>query len=141
MQYKVSIPNERSLNCEKDFAKAKGKWRERNIYQNLASIVLIPCVIVAFWRGSWDLMDHYQQFFPKVPALIVSALLVVILELIRNTFISKRLKILDDDSRCSVLKKNIFLSLYDVVYNFSNVALWRILWGHPEGKLSIPPWQ
>lgn len=141
MQYKVSIPNERNLNCEKDFAKVKEKkWREKNIYQNIASIGLIPCVIVAFWRGSWDLMDHYQQFFPRVPTLIVSALLIVVLELLRNKFISKPLKILDDDTRLTVLKKNILLSFYDIVYNLLNVALWRILWGHPEGKFIVQHW-
>jgi uncharacterized membrane protein len=136
MQYRVSIPNERSLQSEKDIAKVRGKWRELNIYQNLASIVLIPCVIVAFWRGSWDLMDHYSQFFPMVPTLIVTALVCVTLELIRNTFISKHLKILDDDTRATVLKKNILLSLYDLIYNFSNTAMWRVLWGHPEGEFT-----
>lgn len=134
MQYKLSIPNERSLNCEKDFAKVRGKWTEINIYQNVASVVLIPSVIVAFWRGSWDLMDDYHQFFPFLPTLLVSALVVSILELSRNNFISSHLKILDDDSRLTVLKKNILLSLYDVMYNLSNVAFWRVLWGHPEGE-------
>lgn len=137
MQYKVSIPNERSLQSDKDFAKVRGKWREINVYQNLASLVLIPCVIVAFWRGSWELMDHdYKRFFPTVPTLIVSALVCVTLELIRNTFISKHLKILDDDTRWTVLQKNILLSFYDIIYNFSNVALWRVLWGHPQGELT-----
>lgn len=136
MQYRASIPNERSLHCEKECAKVKGKWREINIYQNLASIVLIPCVIVAFWRGSWDLLDHYHQFFPPGPTLSVSALLIVMLELSRN-FISKHLKILDEDTRLTVLKKNILLSFYDVIYNLSNVVLWRILWGHPEGECDL----
>ena len=113
MQYKVSIPNERNLNCEIECKKVKDKWRDINVYQNLASIVLIPCVIVAFWRGSWDLMDHFHQFFPTVPTLIGSAFFVVLLELLRNSFISKHLKILDDDTHFTVLKKNILLSFYD----------------------------
>lgn len=129
MQYRASIPN-----CETKCAKVKGKWREINIYQNLASIVLIPGVIVAFWRGSWDLLDHYEQFFPPGPTLFISCVVISLLELSRS-FISKHLKILDDDNRLTVLKKNIFLSVYDVIYNLSNVALWWILWGHPEGKL------
>lgn len=138
MQYKVSIPNETSFNCEKDFAKVKNKkWKEKNIYQNVASIGLIPIVIVAFWRGSWDLMDHYEQFFPSGPTLTVSALLIVVLELLRNKFISKPLKILDDDTRLTVLKKNILLSFYDIIYNLFNVALWRVLWGHPEGEFKV----
>lgn len=133
MQYRVSIPNDRSLNCDTECAKVKEKWREINVYQNLASIVLIPCVIVAFWRASWELIDHYEQFFPNVPTLFVSASVISLLELSRS-FISKHLKILDDDTRLAVLEKNILLSVYDVVYNFSNVALWRVLWGHPEGE-------
>lgn len=135
MQYKVSIPNERSLQSEKDIAKVRGKWRDLDIYQNLATLVLIPCVIVAFWRGSWDLMDHYSQFFPTVPTLIVTALVCVILELIRNTFISKHLKILDDDTRSKVFKKNFLLSIFDLINNLANTAMWRVLWGHPEGEL------
>lgn len=134
MQYKVSIPNERSLQSEKDIGKVRAKWRELDIYQNLATLVLTPCVIVAFWRGSWDLMDHYSQFFPHVPTLIVTALVCVILELIRNTFISKHLKILDEDTRTTVLKKNILLSIYDLIYNLANTAMWRAMWGHPEGE-------
>lgn len=137
MQYKVSIPNERSFECEKDFAKVKTSWREKNIYQNLATLVLIPCVIVAFWRGTWDLMDHYHRFFPHVPTLIASALVIVSLELLRSTFITERLKILDGDTRTTVLNKNILLSFYDIVYNLANVALWRVLWGHPEGELNF----
>lgn len=134
MQYKLSIPNERSFNFEQDCAKVKEKCGKEDYYQNVASIVLIPSVIVAFWRGTWNLMDIHHQFFPTVPTLIVSALLILGLEFLRNSFISKRLKILDDDTRLTVLKKNILLSVYDIVYNFSNVALWRVLWGHPEGK-------
>lgn len=38
---------------------------------------------------------------------------VFLLELLRDTFISKHLKILDDDNCFSVLKKNILLSFYD----------------------------
>jgi Fuseless len=133
MQFRVSVPNERSYDIEKDCAKVKEKWRERNFYQDLASIVLIPFVIVAFWRGSWNLMDTYHQFFPNTTVLIVSALLMVTLELIRSTFISKRLKILDDDTCFAVLQKNVFLSFFDIIYNFSNVVLWRVLWGH-EGN-------
>jgi uncharacterized membrane protein len=136
MQYKVSIPNEKSLHVEKDIAKVRGKWRELNIYQNLVTFVFLPCVIVAFWRGSWDLMDHYSQFFPTLPTLIATALVCVTLELIRNTFISKHLKILDDDTRSKVLKKNVLLSIYDLIYNLANTAMWRVLWGHPEGKSS-----
>lgn len=113
MQYKVSIPNERNLSCENECKKAKEKWREINVYQNLATFVFTPCVIVAFWRGSWDLMDHYHQFFPPGTTLIASVLIVLALELIRNAFISKHLKILDDDTRSTVLKKNILLSFYD----------------------------
>lgn len=135
MQYKVSIPNDRDLHSDEECAKVKGKWKELNVYQNLASLVLTPSVTVAFWRGTWDLMDYYShQFFPVVPTLIASALFVLILELLRNTFISKHLKILDGDSRMTVLKKNILLSFYDIVYNLSNVALWRVLWGHPQGR-------
>lgn len=134
MQYRASIPNDRNLNRDTECAKVKERWREINIYQNLASIVLIPCVIVAFWRGSWDLIDHYEQLFPNYLTLIVSALVISLLELSRS-FISKHLKILDDDTRLAVLKKNILLSVYDVIYNLSNVALWRVLWGHPEGEL------
>lgn len=133
MQYRASVPNDRNLNCDKECAKVKGRWREINIYQNLASIVLIPGVIVAFWRGSWDLLDHYEHFFQPGPTLLVSALVISFLELSRS-FISKHLKILDDDTRLAVLKKNILLSVYDVIYNLSNVALWWILWGHPEGE-------
>jgi uncharacterized membrane protein len=136
MQYKVSIPNERSLQSEKDIAKVREKWSESKLYENVVTFVLIPCVIVAFWRGSWDLMDHYCQFFPTVPTLIVTALVCVILELIRNTFISKHLKILDDDTRSKVLKKNVLLSIYDLIYNLANTAMWRVLWGHPEGELT-----
>lgn len=134
MQYKVSIPNEKNFQCDKDFAIVREKWREINVYQNLASIVLIPCVIVAFWRGSWDLMDHYHHYFPLGPTLAVSGLIASTLEILRNAFISKHLKILDDDSRCTVFKKNILLSIYDVIYNLSNVAFWWVLWEHPEGK-------
>lgn len=136
MQYKVSIPNERNLNCDKECTKVRERWRELNIYQHVASLVLIPMVIVAFWRGSWNLMDTFERFFPTVPTLIASAIVVVALELIRNTFISRHLKILDDDTRLTVLKKNILLSFYDILYNVSNVALWRVLWGHPEGKFN-----
>lgn len=37
-------------------------------------------------RGTWDLLDHYHQFFPHVPSYIASAILTIILELIRSTF-------------------------------------------------------
>lgn len=136
MQYKVSIPNERSLHCERDFAKVKGTWREINIYERIASLVLIPCMIIGFWRGSWNLLDYYTGIFRPGPTLLVSASFVSILELTRNAYISKHLKILDDDSRVTVLKKNILLSVYDVIYNLANVAMWWVLWGHPEGKCS-----
>lgn len=141
MQYKVSIPNERSLHCEQDFATVKGKrkWREINIYEKIATLVLIPCMIIGFWRGSWDLLDHYHHFFRPGPTLLVSALIVSILELSRNVYISKHLKILDGDSRVTVLKKNILLSFYDVIYNLANVAMWWVLWGHPEGKFKVHP--
>lgn len=137
MQYKASIPNERSFNCDNEITKVRGKWRELNIYQNVASLLLIPGVIVAFWRGTWDLLDHFDQFFQPVPTFIVSGFSVVALEFIRNSFVSKHLKILDDDTRLTVLKKNILLSVYDILYNLSNVALWRVLWGHPEGEFRL----
>ncbi|CRK94389.1 CLUMA_CG007896, isoform B [Clunio marinus] len=132
MQYKVSIPNERDLHCEEECAKVKSKWKKLNVYQHLASVILIPTVIVAFWRGTWDLQDHFHQFFPVIPTLIASLLAVSILELLRNSFIVKHLRILDDDSSFKVFKKNVLLSLYDIIYNLANVVAWRILWGHPE---------
>lgn len=137
MQFKVSIPNDRNLQCEKDFAKVKEKWREINIYQNLATFVFIPCVIVAFWRGSWNLLDHYHYYFPLGPTFAVSGIIVSILEMLRNVCISKHLKILDDDTRCTVFKKNVLLSLYDVLYNLANVAFWWVLWSGENGEFKV----
>lgn len=130
MQYKFSIPNDRS-EVFIGAKQIKSQWRETKTYQNLCSLVLIPSVIVAFWRGSWGLMDKFElQFFPKYPTLVASALILLILERIRNTFISSRLKILDGDNRATILKKNILLSIYDIIFNLANVSYWRILWGH-----------
>lgn len=137
MQYRLSIPNESNLTCDKKCTKVREKWKDLNIYQNIASLVLIPSVIVAFWRGSWNLLEYFEHILWPIPTLIVSALIIVALELSRNTYISKHLKILDDDTRLTVLKKNVLLSFYDILYNVSNVALWRVLWGHPEGKFNI----
>lgn len=118
-------------------------------------------------RGTWDLLDHYHQFFPLAPSYVISAILTIILELIRSTFskfnvtlnyahqnvqihlnenienvfflylflVSNRLKILDDDTRLVVFKKNIMLSLFDILYNILCIAWWRSLWGHPEGNI------
>jgi hypothetical protein len=129
MQYKFSIPNDRSevIIGAKNI---KSQWKETKLYQNIFSLVLIPSVIVAFWRGTWGLMDIYEdQFFPKHQTLVASALVCLILERMRNPYISKRLKILDDDTRSTIIKKNILLSIYDIIFNLANVSYWRILWG------------
>lgn len=130
MQYKFSIPNDHSevIIGAKNI---KSQWKGTKIYQNLFEFVLIPTMIVCFWRGTWNLMDIFEdQFFPKHPTLVASALVCLILERMRNPYISKRLKILDDDSRAMILKKNILLSIFDIIFNLANVSYWRILWGH-----------
>lgn len=116
-------------------------------------------------RGTWDLLDHYNYFFPRSTSYIVSSVLTLILELIRSTFskfnkfkvivktmsesaneghfllfqivVTNRLKILDDDTRLQVLKKNILLSFFDILYNISCITWWRSIWGHPEGEIFI----
>lgn len=115
-------------------------------------------------RGTWDLLDHYKQFFPFVPSYIVSSMLTLILELIRSTYskfnviersrksgiencaeimiclfqivVTNRLKILDDDTWPVILKKNLYLCFYDILYNISCITWWRAIWGHPEGELN-----
>ncbi|KAL7044163.1 hypothetical protein ACKWTF_001810 [Chironomus riparius] len=72
------------------------------------------------------------------PSFVVSVILTLILELIRSTFILKHLKILDDDSKLVKLKKNFFLSIYDILYNIFVIPMWRSLWGHPEGPEAEP---
>lgn len=134
MQFKVSKPNELTSEA---FMAINKKSVNQNIYQNLASIVLTPCVIVGFWRGTWDLIDHHQQIFPVPPAFILSGFFIVIIEFIRNGSVSKKLNVSHNDTNAVALKKKILLSIFDVSSNFSNVVLWRSLWGQPEGKFFI----
>ncbi|KAG5676832.1 hypothetical protein PVAND_006639 [Polypedilum vanderplanki] len=136
MRYKVTIlpiSPEKSTNFNSEKVKNLSIWKISKIfYQNFLIFILIPCQIVAFWRGTWDLLDHYHQFFPMVPSYLISAIVTIILELIRSTYISNRLKILDDDSKATIIKKNLALSFYDVFYNVWTIIWWRALWGHPE---------
>lgn len=147
MQYKCnkfSIPNEfnssaqiekiisssdfeSSINCEEK----KLSWKKSQLFQNSFSLVLFPLVVIGFWRGAWDAMDIYEdQFFPYHSTVIVSSLSAMILERIRSEYITKHLKILDDDTKLTKLKKNIALSIFDIIYNLVNVSFWRVLWGH-----------
>lgn len=87
--------------------------------------------MIGFWRGAWDAMDIYEdQFFPYRSTVVLSAMMCIILERIRSEYITKHLKILDDDTKLTKLKKNIALSIFDVIYNLANVSFWRVLWGH-----------
>lgn len=118
---------ESSINCENK----KLSWKKTQLFQNYFSLVLFPLVVIGFWRGAWDVMDIYEdQFFPYRSTVVLSAMMCIILERIRSEYITKHLKILDDDTKLIKLKKNIALSTFDVIYNLANVSFWRVIWGH-----------
>lgn len=138
---RVSITTDKHFGCEK-FSEKSAKKNKKcenllDFYRNLASIVLIPVAIISQWRGFWDLLDHYHQFFPLGPSYILSSGILVILEILRHSHILNHCQLVDIDTRSTIFRKNITLSFYDLFYNLTSIMFWRSVWGHPEGERKI----
>lgn len=125
MQYKSIIPNQ-DTNNDKD-AETKRK-KSLICYNELMSLIVAPVLVIAHWRGIWDMMDLLKEFFPLGPTLALGYVGLFSLDFLHEFHLRKYFQVNDDDSTMKVLSKNVATNFYDYFYNVCTIMVWRTLW-------------
>ena len=134
MQYKSIIPNQ-DTNNSKDASKRKKK--ALICYNEVMSLIVAPILVIAHWRGIWDMMDLLTEFFPLGPTLALGYVGIFSLDFLHEFHLRKYFQVTDEDSIVKVLTKNVATNFYDYFYNVCTIMAWRTLWeviSGAEGK-------
>ena len=86
MQYK-SIPKQATIKHQKD-ARAKRKKTTLICYNEIMSLIVAPMLVIAHWRGIWDMMDIWKNSFPLGPTLMLGYVGIFSLDFFASSCIS-----------------------------------------------------
>ncbi|XP_017781768.1 PREDICTED: uncharacterized protein LOC108566420 [Nicrophorus vespilloides] len=87
----------------------------------LVSLFVVSALVVANWRGTWDLMDMYKDYFPTYTSFVFSSGMQVVCTLGRE--------LIGDflEDKTAILKRT-FAVFFIYVYNILCNMQWRALW-------------
>ena len=132
MQYK-SIPKQATIKHQKD-ARAKRKKTTLICYNEIMSLIVAPMLVIAHWRGIWDMMDIWKNSFPLGPTLMLGYVGIFSLDFLHEFHLKKYLQEAEEDSITKVLTKNVATNFYDYFYNVCTIMVWRTLWEVISGQ-------
>jgi hypothetical protein len=96
-------------------------------YNVCVSLFLTPVLPITMWRGTWNLMDIYRDYFNPIAACLTGQAFIIALEFWRryNGHVITPLK---SDSNCDIIFKSVGSDVFNHIYNIGAVLFWRILW-------------
>lgn len=97
------------------------------IYNIFVSLVLTPGLPIAMWRGTWNLMDTYDEYFRPIPCFLTGQVIIIILEIWKRYY-GDAITPLKSDPKCDVIIKSIGGDIFTHMYNIGSIMFWRILW-------------
>ncbi|KAL1488455.1 hypothetical protein ABEB36_014926 [Hypothenemus hampei] len=124
------LPNETFINVKDSpipkfpNTKKKRKVKILNTLDILISVFLVTPLVVACWRGTWQLMDIYGHYFPQWESIIIGTLVHIIVGISQETFddlVNKPHK----NWMCKTVAF-IFMKLYTIVLNAVTNLHWRV---------------
>lgn len=123
--------------------RAKHK-RFLNISDSLFSIFIVGPLVVSFWRGIWNYMDEYEEYYPGWSTFLLGNIMHCIFALAREYFVDK---IQNSSSKKTIHRRifrNLILRIYTYVFAISIVIHWRGGWliydqkmGMKNSKISV----
>ncbi|XP_066246319.1 uncharacterized protein [Euwallacea similis] len=108
---------------------AKKKKRKVKILSTLdilISVLIVTPLVVACWRGTWQLMDIYEDYFPPWESFIIGTLFHIVIGTAQESFndlINKEHKYC-----VSQILAYLFMKLYTLVLNVVTNLHWRGIW-------------
>ncbi|XP_050305252.1 uncharacterized protein LOC126742571 [Anthonomus grandis grandis] len=121
-----TVVKEKAL-VEKDGEKvAKKKVRILSTLDVLISVFVVTPLVVACWRGTWQLMDVYASYFPPWESFIIGTLIHIVVGISQESFdglVNKKHK-----SRLCNACAFMFMKLYTIVLNGVTNMHWRGGW-------------
>lgn len=91
------------------------------------SLLLITPCVVAFWRGTWILMDIYVKIFPYWPSIFFSCAILCSFYILKEV----QMKTKTNRARKSIdktLAKKLLLRLYTYFFAWMDIMSWRGFW-------------
>ncbi|KAF7287352.1 hypothetical protein GWI33_001712 [Rhynchophorus ferrugineus] len=119
----VQIKSIEALKCPK-------RWKKQKVLLGTLDIVislfLVTPLVVACWRGTWQLMDIYAFYFPPWESFIIGTIIHIIIGLTQESFH----EILNRKHKNGVINFTaiILMKIYTVVLNMVTNLHWRGVW-------------
>lgn len=93
----------------------------------LIAVFIVTPLVVAFWRGTWSLMDKNPKIFPVINSFFLGGALhlsfAIVKDILYKTVIAKNRTIVQ------ITKSHVIRKLYTYIFAISCVLHWRGTWG------------
>lgn len=118
--YNDNLKNEGNNNVNKN----KTKKRLLNVLDSIIASLIVGPLIIAFWRGTWELFIIYKNIFPLIPSTLFSMAIHLCLALTREIL----QEIWEKKQKKYPVLDHIIRRLYMYFFSVISIMQWRGLW-------------
>ncbi|CAO1362669.1 unnamed protein product [Diamesa tonsa] len=126
------IYSELSVTTDYEKLKKEPSKRKKQFYHlcdSLVSIFIIGPLVVGVWRGTWNLINYYGEYFPLWSSLSVSLSCMVLLNYFRRDFHDKFIELpKHNKSFGKTVKRLVIMRTYHYIFHFCSIMTWRCIW-------------
>lgn len=115
---------------KKEFKKKAKEEKVEKLLLNTSDILFATLVVtplaVAFYRGTWTLMNIYVEYFPAVQTLFIGCLIHILFAFTQN-FFNDLIK-MEEPTACSKIKSRFVRRAYTITFALACIMHWRGGW-------------
>lgn len=122
------------ISVANDYEKLKKQPSKRkkqfcHVCDSLVSIFVVAPLVVGAWRGTWNLINYYGEYFPLWSSLIASFSCILLLNYFRRDIHYEVIdKSKNTKSFCKTVKRFLITRIYHYFFQFCSIMSWRCLW-------------
>lgn len=122
------------LSVTDDYEKLKKQPSKRkkqflHVCDSFVSIFIVGPLVVGVWRGTWNLIIYYGDYFPLWSSLIASLSCMVILNYFRRDLHDQCIeKQKTTKSFSKTIKRVLITRIYHYFFHFCSIMTWRCTW-------------
>lgn len=100
-----------------------------NVFDTFFSLFVVSPLVVGCWRGLWDLIEIYGEYFSLWECLITSSLITFLMNYSSSNLNEKFIEETKcKKSFCKTVKRVIIFRIYHTIFMFASIMSWRCLW-------------
>ncbi|XP_028030331.1 uncharacterized protein LOC114243147 isoform X1 [Bombyx mandarina] len=95
------------------------------------STFVVAPLVVSVWRGTWQIMDIYENYFPFVESYFMGIIVHISFAFLRATFLARSAGAWSGENGGVLrwIRERLLSKLYTYIFVLSNLTMWRGGWG------------